>query len=255
MFALLPWEDEEEVEVTVALADRISHDPDRICKLARLAVAFAPPGHTLTLQDLEHVEVVCVDEQHIEIAAVMCEEECVSVLVPVSFPHSCANGSLEECVLMELDELDEFAEVQISNMKAQEEEEENEDSLLCPLDRPCEYPTWWVKPDGLTKMYDDCNLVMNLLNDDDFAYDLKALATRGMWESLGADGYDFEVKKAVVAEVGLAGIYLRAKAKKIDEDGVRIIEIPIQYGGDLPHDTNSLRAAVLGTVASVHVEA
>ena len=253
--ALLPWESEEELDSTAVLADKISHDPDKLGKLARLAVAFSPPGQKLNLKDLEHVEVLMVDNQHIEIAAVMCDDEqCVSVLIPVSFPHSCDDSGFEECVFHEIDELDEVAEIKISKMQDEEQEETTEDLLMLSMDSSCTYPNWWVKPTGTSDLQDECELVMNLLNEDDFRDDINALAMKELSESLGEYYYEYNVLKTVVAEVGLSGIFLRASATKDNDGDVMILEIPISFGGDPVNDASSLRAAVLGTVAAVHVD-
>lgn len=55
------------------VAESLSRNADKVGSLARLAVAFSPPDRTLTLKDLEQVEVVCVRENSIEIQAIVCE--------------------------------------------------------------------------------------------------------------------------------------------------------------------------------------
>lgn len=249
--ALLPWETEEDTGPTIELASKLTHDPEKIGKLARLAVAFSPPGHNLKLKDLEHIEVVCLDESHIEIAVVMCEDECVSVLVPIYFHHICGLDGLEECVLHELDELDEEAEIKISTMHAGEEDESWETAQKAYDCNEYIYPDWWVTPDKFSMLHNECKFIMNLLNEDDFKEDIKTLALVEVWESLNGNG--LEVHDAFVAEVGLAGIFIKARALIDGEDGVKIIEVPVPFKGDEAVDADTLRTAVLGTVASIHV--
>jgi len=271
LFALL-WEDDEKPDKNVMLAERISLDDEKTCKLARLAVAFSPPEQRLTMKHLDSVHVVCVDEQHIEISAMMCEEECVSVLIPLTFPHSCESddGDMEECVLENVDEMDAVAEVKISKMSERSEgftegcsQNDYDDMNLCASNKPYDFPTWWVQPNdqqlGLNvadsmDLYKECQSIVRLLNEEDFQEDMISLAAKGLYDSLGADGCDYQMQKAVVAAVGPVGLCLRAKAKKANEKGFSVIEIPIPFGKEPATDQNRLRALVLGAVAAVHVD-
>jgi len=249
--ALLPWETEEEMEPSVEIATQLSRDPEKIGKLARLAVAFSPPGQALKLKDLEQVEVVSLDQNHIEIAAIICEDDCVSVLVPINFPHSCGMEGLEECVLHELDELDEAAEIKISNMSSDLDDEYWENTQNSQEYNEYTYPDWWETPNQFSLLHNECKSITNLLNEDDFKEEVKRLVFLEVWESLNGNG--LEVHDAFVVEVGLSGLYIRAKAKINGEDDFKIIEVPIAFRGNKASDADSLRAAVLGTVVSSHV--
>jgi len=267
LFGILPTEYDDESYENLMLAEKMTLDDDKTAKLARLAVAFSPPQLKLTMDHLDSVQVVCLDEHHIEISAVMCEEECVSVLVPLTFPHSCdVNGDMEECVLENVEELNAVAEVQISEMKNGSEEgncDENDDFSLHAPYVPYNFPDWWVKPSDDTlgisfsnsvDLDDECENIARLLNEEEFREDMVSLATQGLFESIGVDGYDYEIQKAIVSWVGPLGVCLRAKARKNAKDSSRIIDIPIPFGREPAKDRNELRAAVLGAVAAVHIE-
>lgn len=273
LFALLPWEYDDEPDENVMLAERITLDEEKTCKLARLAVAFSPPEQRLTMKHLDSVQVVCVDEQHIEISALMCEEECVSVLVPLTFPHSCnIDGDMEECVLENVDEMDAVAEVKISEMSERVSEDSEggygvnsdyDNTNIVMAKAPDEFPTWWIQPNdqqldlNINDSMDlskECQSIVRLLNEEDFQEDMISLATKGLYDSIGADGFDYQVEKSVVAAVGPVGLFLRAKVKKENEDGFRVIEIPIPFGKEPAKDQNAMRSLVLGAVAAVHVD-
>jgi len=155
----------------------------------------------------------------------MCEEECVSVLVPLSFPHYCeTDENMEESVLENVEELDAVAEIKISEMNNNNYDDIN----LYASYTPYEYPEWWVLPgdDSLgistrevIDLDDECTSIARLLNEDEFRQDIKSLATQGLFNFLGMDADDFQVQKAIVSSVGPMGMCLRAKAKKRSRRG------------------------------------
>ena len=90
------------------LADRLSHDPDNASTLARIASAFSPPDYIVDLTNINDVRCLHVDNTHLEIEAVVCDNyECSSLLIPVNFPQECnLEYGLEECVLKNVQDLD-----------------------------------------------------------------------------------------------------------------------------------------------------
>jgi hypothetical protein len=271
-------EDEDEKETTnslfstssssekhSALMDFLSHD--RITALARLAVAFAPPGHALDLRDVEHVQVLRVDENHIDIQAVVCEQDgCVTLQVPVTFPHPCSEGDeLQECVIGNLGELEVQAETFLRTIKWKEsnyeevQAEEREWQVLLETD-DLHLPTWWVYPET-REMSAECQSVRNLLNEDGFLAEIRAMTEMALTESDAvistddghADTSDWTVEQAAVAAVGPAGLLIRAATQRLElfkeTDTRRVVEVPISFPATADN-VSDLRAAVLGAVAA-----
>lgn len=226
----------------------LSEQPGSDAELARVAAAFCPTGKALDLRNhIEHVDVLSVDENHMDISAVLCggegsDGDCVNLAVPVEFPHSCSGSNsseeMEECVLDNLHELDELAE-QVFN-KAQweadhEEEIEAEQRVLKYLQSfddlpdPKDWPAWWVRPsiesvpaasgsnpyDAVTNnLVAECDAIRKLLNEEGFREEVGALAAvEFQQQQQRAFDYDeqWDVGQAAVAAVGPAGILVRAQ--------------------------------------------
>ena len=234
-----------------------------LASLARLACAFAPPGHGIHLQDLETVNVLSVDETHIEINAVLCEAQgCVTVAVPVTFPHPCTlegdADNVTQCILDNIDELDHQAEGMLAELEWKETHfEEIQDHLrihLALVDNDVmEHPSWWVFPNDSPGMVGECQSVRELLNEADFQTEIKLLATQLIQDS----EEEYLVEQAGIAEVGAAGIILRAYVKQFrldeEEDETKIVEIPFKFG-EVATTVDDLRASVLGIIASCCLE-
>jgi hypothetical protein len=252
-------------EKNSALMDFLSHD--RITALARLAVAFAPPGHALDLRDVEHVQVLRVDENHIDIQAVVCEQDgCVTLQVPVTFPHPCfAGDELDECIMGNLGELEVQAETFLRTVEWKEsnyeevEAEQREWQVLLATD-DLHLPLWWVHPET-REMSAECQSVRNLLNEEGFLAEIRALTEMSLTESDAvistddghADTSDWTVEQAAVAAVGPAGLLIRAATQRFEPfwetENRKIVEVPISFGVTA-NNVSDLRAAVLGAVAA-----
>jgi len=225
---------------------------DQGVALARLAAAFSPVGHHLVLKDIDHVTVITIDENHIDIQAVICEDEgCVTIAVPVSFPRPCASieHGMEECVMDNLGWLD---------IQASEKLQQMELDLACyearqkcwrelTSEEKINLPTWWVSP---KQMSDECDNVRRLLNNEGFQPDVKALATQILMTVDGDES--FVVEQAAIAAVCPTGIYLRARAKLYNlfqgaEE--KIVEIPVAFGHEAK-DIATLRLAILRAVTT-----
>lgn len=247
-----------------ALVNFLSHD--HMTALARLAVAFSPPGHALNLRDVEHVQVLRVDENHIDIQAVVCEEDgCVTLQVPITFPHPCGEGDeYEECVMGNIGELEVQAETFLRTIEWKESHYEEEQAgqrewqvLLATDD--LHFPEWWVHP-KTREMSDECKSVRSLLNEG-FQAEIRALTDMAMTESDAvihtdddhANTSDWKVEQAAVAAVGPAGFLIRAATQRIEysreTDTRKVVEVPISFR-DTANNVSDLRAAVLGALAA-----
>jgi hypothetical protein len=251
--------------------------------LARLAVAFSPEERALKLKDIEHVDVLSVDENCISIEAILCENQgCVSLKVPVTFPTTCVGSvDVEGCITDNLGALDiqaghvlskaenpaaaAAAERELQWLKNSHDQHQQVASSL---------PDWWVPtptPAANFEMAQECRVVMDLLNEDDFSKELRVLSNRAMeQQTQKPTGMKMLVRQAVVASIGLAGILLRASVQEVpldvyDEhfvedskrDGfassspfpVRVWELPIPFG-KVASTVDDLRADVLGIIAT-----
>jgi len=253
--------------VGVALAESISQNQDKVGTLARLACAFSPPDRSVGVQDIEHVQLICVSEKHIEIEAVLCEDHnCVSLFVPIEFPHDCGqdvpDAYLEKCVLDNLEYLNSEAEsIVIKSMEKNGQglsdhvDSDGHSTLLslAELGQDFALPTWWVSPDVKADLVTECDTISRLLRGEEFQDAVNGLARKGL-EALGmADTY--QIHQAVVAAVGPAGICLKAQgSSRLDSSKSDVIlEVPLPFGGEPRLDPDALRAAVLGEVAAGQV--
>lgn len=244
--------------VGIAVAEALSYDKNRAGHLARLAVAFSPPERALTLKDIEHVDVICVHQDSIEIQAVICEDGgCVSLSVPVKFPRACYSESassehLEGCVMSNLEVLNEEAGslLVVEEQKKKTDEEMAYDfEELCVLnEKVTSYPSWWVPPECDVTLAADCETMRNLLNDDEFQADVNALAQDALRRLEG--GEDYKVLQAKVAVVGPAGICFKVRAQDEISSSKHILDVVHPFGGNPMTTVDSLRAAVLGAVAA-----
>lgn len=251
-----------------SIADSISQSTEQTASLARLAVAFSPPEHSIKLEDITQIQVIQVSNSHMDLSAVVCDEsQCVTIFVPVPFQHDCSgccdsdHSSTEACVLNNINELDVEAQQLLNqrNLGSPQEEKELLRSLYDSSN--LQYPSWWVSPQTY-EMSEESLHITNTLNQDGFQNQLQALAKKGLEST--QDGYLFEVKRAAVCSIGSAGFYLRAIAVPRDEISSQapldkeslctVLEIPIPFSThqtSMISDAASLRSAVLEAVSSI----
>ena len=206
---------------------------------------------------------MCVSESQIEIEAVLCEDHgCVSLFVPITFPHDCGPSAdhdiLEQCIIDNLHYLDMEADNVISNMVKAKKAASASEAEQCDELKDLEaqlyssatvYPSWWVAPDTDYSLVSECENIRRLLAQEEFQGDVMALARKGL-EALGLGG-EYYVRSAIVTAVGPAGLCLRAIS---DFSGsLVILDVPLPFGGDPQRDPQGLRAAVLGEVAAANV--
>lgn len=231
----------------IALAESLSYDQDRVGSLARLAVAFCPPGKGLELDQIEKIDVICVSHDHIDIQAIICEDGgCVSLAVPVRFPHDCESSGeewMQGCVIRNLDELDVSAQ---STLQQKTDQGDASDLASLPV---AEYPAWWISPSRDPAMDAECVSMRSILNEQDFQQDIIALA-QGSLGRAASEGYI--VKAARVAAVGPAGLAFKVRAQyTLDADRpMHVLDVMYPFGGEPLNDVDALRAAVLGAVAT-----
>lgn len=226
--------------------------------LSRLACAFAPTGHSIHLQDLQSAHLIDVDKRHIEIGAVLCEAGgCVQVAVPVTFPHSCDDGlinNIEECALENIQELDHMAYsiIQQEEQKADhyEESQQEEHIKLALSEEPSrreDFPSWWVFPSSFNAqdnmLEEECKMMKELLNKSDFSDAIQSLCISSV---RGAGPEKMKViSAAAVAAVGPAGILLRGQ---VENSFDHLLEIPIAFAQGEVETAEDLRSAVLGLI-------
>ena len=182
------------------------------------------------------------------------------MFVPVSFPNDCgSSSSMEECVLDNIVALDTSAQDII--IQRQDEVEVDD---LCSFDlqaTTANYPPWWVHPGCLDGLEGECNTIKKLLNERDFQDAIIALAKKATSDFIHVQGSP-HILQAVVAAVGPAGLYIRARMKLddilgMDDDShyatneITTLDIPYSFGlGDSVTSAVDLRSAVLRTIAS-----
>ena len=251
----LTWLDDEYSTPTIVEAVSEKCMPS----LAKVACGFAPDGHGFRLQDIDSVYVVDVDESHIELSAVLCEDiECVTVAVDVDFPHACAgDDGLELCIIDNMNELDGMATHKMRNLDWGHENEKGilaqgliEKALI--QNDQIGYPSWWIQPisTSLVGMPNECSTIRSLLNEEDFQQEIRALCTKVIGPSTDAT---VTVEKAGVAVVGPAGMILRGYARhggmSPEDDGI-VLEVPVPFDSEAT-SVDELRSLVLKLVEEV----
>lgn len=258
------------------LAGHLSSDPATTSTLARLASAFSPPGFAIDLANVNNVRCLSLDNRHIEIEAVVCDDvECSSLLVPVDFPEACElnddDTALQDCILRNVHNLDVTGEhVLRERERVFDEEREAHRAMDALQSLDSEYlrsaastnslPYWWAPPASADDV-SECDLIQQLLNGDEFQDMLKDLATSVLLFSheLGEDGV---VRSARITAVGPEGIVLKVQVslngRTYDDEGgsnnEAVIDKPIRFSEMLPSngETRGIREQVLMIVSSVN---
>mmetsp|Transcript_16720 Transcript_16720/g.27129 ORF Transcript_16720/g.27129 Transcript_16720/m.27129 type:complete len:336 (-) Transcript_16720:240-1247(-) len=223
--------------------------PDR---LARLAFAFRPREHSgLKLQDIEHVQIICVHPHSIEMEAILCESlGCVSLHIPIAFPSSCDNdGSFQTCVLQNLQDLDDSATTQVtaalssSSPTFLQQQQELQSNILD------DYPSWWSHASSPSSLETEGQTLQEILNEDEFAPELLALAQEALSKQQQPSTIS-KIQKARCARVGPSGMAIKAIVEI--EQQTQVVNVFVPFGGTTSHQTaEGLRAAVLGAIAAV----
>ncbi|KAG7368336.1 hypothetical protein IV203_031079 [Nitzschia inconspicua] len=244
-----------------SIADHLTNDRDQMGSLARLAFAFRPKEHSgLNMKDIETVHVLCVKPNEIEVEAILCESlGCVSLHIPIQFPSSCTHtdedDKFQSCVLQNLKDLDVTATTQVSaHLTSQSQSSAINPEML--LSGTVQLPSWWVSPSSTLNaaaLETECNMLKDILNEDEFQTELMALAQDGLKHSLHHQQNDAAstptIQKARCSIVGPAGIGMKALARQPTDGSVVVMDVLFPFGGPSKQTADSLRAAVLGAVA------
>ena len=239
--------------------------PDEVAPLARL-VAATSHADVRNIQDMHVIE---LDGNHVEMAATVCEQEsCVSLAVPLTFPHPCtpvpdSTTAYQQCILDNIHELEQLNDQQNNSQQqhpSEQQEQQAPERLLEDLRRTdnVELPAWWVHPtaditaaaEQQQQLANECHSLLRILNEDDFQADLRHLVAT-------VSGYDNEhrdvVRQAAVVAVGPAGLVVRAtvlheRGRVGDDQPLAMVELPIAFQEGVAPDSERLREAVLTVV-------
>lgn len=220
------------------LADKLSSNPTT---LAHLASAFSPAGHSINLEQINSVRCTAVDNKHLDIETVLCDDlECNSLLVPIDFPNECTldsdedRSSLEDCVMTNVEELDHEWESRLSQTLASATE------LL--HNAPLEFPEWWIPP-NTKEDASECELLTDLMNEDDMADERTGLC-RKIYNPSKLD----DIKSIKVLALGPAGMLLKVVVSG-ETGGITEDTIPVEF----IENTRSIREKVLELLSSAGV--
>lgn len=221
---------------------------------APLARLVAATSHA-DIRNIRDLHVIGLDGNHMDVAATVCEQEsCVSLAVPLAFPHPCPDGNVvpeddatafEQCVLDNIHELDELNNQNPAQPVGQEQQATERHLEALRRTDNVELPSWWVHPGGEQQITDECNSLLRILNEDNFQVDIRNLAAA---EAGFDNDYRSIVQWAAVVAVGPAGMVVRATVgHDRDGDQLETVEIPIRFP-ETAQGSEQLRDAVLTAV-------
>lgn len=202
--------------------------------LAQIAIAYQPG---LKLEHIREISVGAVDETHIDLEALVCEDDtgrCVMLEVPVDFPTSCIGAEdTSKCILDNIQQVSDFikAEEEESELFLTDKTLEERERLLKDVLSPkfIEYPNWWSMPIVLAG---ECNNLRTVLNDVECQPQLQRLFRKNSSQAR-------KIIRAGLVAVGPCGVILRALDSKN-----QLHEVPIAFLVPAT-DAERLRAAVL----------
>lgn len=257
------------------IADHLSSDPAVTSTLARLASAFSPPGFAIDIANVNDVRCLSVDDRHVEIEAVVCDDlECSSLLVPVDFPEACnldAEG-LEACVLRNLHNLEARGSEVLQDREGVFAEEDEalrafealqsleSEYLSGPSSSGGALPYWW-EPALSSEDVVECDLLEQLLNGDDFNDVMRGLAEHAILHEGSVDLTGRAIRSAWVKALGPAGMVLKVQlsigGRTYHDDGglnnEAVVDVPVRFDEMLPSGGagRSIREEVLSIVSFV----
>lgn len=193
--------------------------------LAHLASAFSPAGHSIKLENINSVVCTSLDNKHLDIEAILCDDsDCHSILVPVDYPNECPwDGDedllgFENCVMTNVEELDHDWEKRLPK-------DETCDVLLSATkllqDAPVDFPKWWI-PASTREDVAECELLRDLLNEDDMLYERVGLVQKAdtTCSPLNSTG----IESVTVLAVSPKGLLLKVATGETDGS-----IIPVQF--------------------------
>mmetsp|Transcript_18095 Transcript_18095/g.26869 ORF Transcript_18095/g.26869 Transcript_18095/m.26869 type:complete len:330 (-) Transcript_18095:252-1241(-) len=233
------------------VAELLSQDKDRTATLARLAAAFSKDS-SLKLENIRHVEILAVDNGHIDISAVVCDDEtCVTILVPIDFLYTCSDDcGREECILGNIFHLDELAMKALEKQTAQISLD-NDFLRDYYSQASIDYPWWWIGAREVggsltpnTDMVRACDDMKALLNNVSFEDEIKHFACRLV--ATQGHGSQHEVLQARVTAVGARGFCMRVLVvdERSSQKQVSQVDVSYKFEHEIS-DASMLRSAVL----------
>lgn len=243
--------------IYTSIADSLSQSRDKIASLARLAVAFSPPEQAVKLEDINQIHILKVTNSHIEISIVVCDDsQCITLLVPVGFRNDCSccgdsDDATLDCVIDNISALDAEAQRILQRRDLDLNHVANSAEVINALHsrNNLDLPSWWTYPKS-REMSEECNQIQNILNQENFQVQVRALASKGL--AFYEDGKKYEIHRANVSSVGSSGLYFRVFASQSKEGSqLSILDVPLKISSQELIYPSDLRAAVLRAVASV----
>jgi hypothetical protein len=257
---------QETVESHLVQQENGSTDP----LFARLACAFAPPPHNhLHPCQVQSATLIDMDRTKLRIAVAVPSSESnsqqlVQVLIPVLFPAPIQTfhqeNDLEDAAkeaLRYIQQLDALAMQRIAKQEEEQKQQNNpsataqQQRLLSDLSqepKAIDWPDWWTVPQLTLFLADECKYLKSLLNEEEFAHELKALGTT----AVSATSI---VQQANVASIGPSGVFLRAQViqdeESMEDDQPKtsaMVDIPIRFPQGEATTVDDLREYVLTLV-------
>jgi hypothetical protein len=262
---------------TNSMIPPILQTPEWVAPLARLAAEYTKHmnnGIRVNVQQIEHVSVRNVAPSHVDIEAIVCDNDsCVSLSVPVPFTQPCVNNNydhhvsqyhpqqqrdsnFEDCVIRNIQELDTIQLQQEAALATTTTTTTTEEMIMNKEN--IEYPSWWVYPGPSVEFAKECQMLLNVLNEPEFTLDVIKLVTKELYRMLNIDPYNTDITKsslqvnsATAVAVGPTGIIFRVNA--IYEEQYEMVDVPIAFSSNgllsvRNHDIKALREAVLNCV-------
>ena len=220
------YENEPETKRPVGIVDPAMKGP-----LARLAAKHQPG---LKENQIDQINIIGCTNSHCDIEAVLCEDfGCVSLSVPVALLNPCLeDDAFADCVMENLNVLDQNLGTDNAEPASQADLEAHQ-RMLTELQNTnnVKYPKWWQHPDGDLQFAQQCESLVSILNEPDFAPDVMKLVLRHVI----VDPEDnLFIGEAAVVAVGPSGMIVRASAMVREEGGeraklVEMIQVPLQF--------------------------
>jgi hypothetical protein len=106
----------------------------------------------------------------------------------------------------------------------------------------------------------ECSAMRNILNEAEFKTDIVALAQDSLNHAQQQGEGPYAVREAKVAAIGPAGLCFKVRAQLLssqqpqDRPAMHVLDVMYPFGGGPLDSVESLRAAVLGLVATADAE-
>ena len=268
----------------------ILQSPEWVAPLARIAAEYTKRltptiGH-INVQQIEHVSITKVAPSHVDIEAIVCENDaCVSLSVPVPFTQPClpamdaqliaqeqhqqqhllheggggGDTSFEDCVIRNIQALD---TVQLQEQATAPATTTTSTPTSSIMDvSQIEYPSWWIYPGPSLEFAQECQSLLQVLNEPEFQREITILVTKELYRMLNMEHdhpnniHILQIQSAVAVAVGPSGMIFRVMA--MYEQQLEMVDVPIPFStnGLLSirnvNDPVSLRNAVLYCIEHV----